>query len=53
MGELIVVDVSMGTSWAFVPTREGYYAAAAKIDEIIQQGHRVGGDIGKIKSYTG
>ena len=43
----------MGCSWSFVATREGYYAARAKIDEILQKGHLVGGDISKVMSYTG
>ena len=53
MGNIIIKDVTMGRSWSFVPTPEGYFAAAAKIDEIKQQGHLVGGDIGRVKSYTG
>lgn len=43
----------MGISWSFVAIKEGYYAARAKIDEITQKGHRVGGDVGKVMSYTG
>lgn len=53
MGDIIIRDETMGQSWRFSPTREGYYAAAAKIDEIIQKGHRVGGDIGRVRAYTG
>ena len=53
MGDIVIKDLSMGTSWVFTPTREGYCAAATKIDEIIQQGHRAGGDIGRVRSYTG
>ena len=53
MGDIIIKDVTMGTSYSFTPTREGYFAAKAKIDEIIQKGHEVGGDIGRVRSYTG
>lgn len=53
MGTIIIRDETMGISYEFQPTREGYYAAAAKIDEITQKGHRAGGDIGRVRSYTG
>ncbi len=53
MGDIIIKDITMGTSYCFTPTKEGYFAARAKIDEIIQQGHRVGGDVGRVTSYTG
>ncbi len=53
MGDIIIRDETMGISYRFSPTREGYYAAAAKIDEITQKGHRVSGDIGRVRSYTG
>ena len=53
MGDIIIRDETMNISYRFTPTREGYYAAAAKIEEIIQKGHRVGGDIGRVRSYTG
>ena len=53
MGNIIIRDESTGQSWSFVPTREGYYMAAAKIDEIVQKGHHVGGDIGRVRSFTG
>lgn len=43
----------MGTSYAFVPTKEGYYAADAKIQEIIGQGHRVGGDVARVRRFVG
>ena len=43
----------MGTSYAFVATREGYFAADAKIQEIIGMGHRVGGDVAKVRNYVG
>ena len=48
---LIIRDETMGRSWSFVATREGYYAAYAKIEEIIGLGHRVGGDVAKVRSY--
>ena len=53
VGNIIIRDESTGQSWSFVPTREGYYMAAAKIDEIVQKGHHVGGDIGRVRSFTG
>ena len=53
MGDIVIKDLTMGQSWAFTPTSAGYYAAAAKIEEITQQGHRVGGDVGRVRSYTG
>lgn len=43
----------MGRSWSYTPIPAGYYAAAAKIEEIVQMGHRVGGDIARVKAYTG
>ena len=51
VGNIIIRDESTGQSWSFVPTREGYYEASAKIDEIIQKGHRVGGDVGRVRDY--
>lgn len=53
MGNIIIKDITMGQSWSFTPTREGYYSASAKIEEITQQGHQVGGDVGRVKAYTG
>jgi len=53
VGDIIIKDITMGTSYRFTPTKEGYYAAKAKIDEIIQKGHRAGGDIGRVTSFTG
>ena len=50
---IIIYDVTMGTSFPFVATREGYFAADAKIKEIIQLGHEVGGDIAKVRAYVG
>ena len=49
---IIIKDETMGISWSFVPTREGYFRARAKIDEIIQKGHLVGGDISRVMDYT-
>ena len=50
LGDIIIRDDTMGQSWCFTPTREGYFMAAAKIEEIIQKGHRVGGDVGRVKA---
>jgi len=43
----------MGESYSFVVTKEGYYAAYAKIEEIIGKGHKVGGDVAKVRSFVG
>lgn len=53
VGDIIIKDVTMNQSWSFTPTREGYFAASAKIDEIEQKGHKVGGDVGRVRSFTG
>ena len=49
---IIIIDETMGRSWSFVATREGYYQAYARIKAIEQQGHRVGGDVGKVMAYV-
>ena len=48
---IIIRDDTMGRSWAFVATDEGYHQAYAKIQEIIQMGHKVGGDVAKVRAY--
>ena len=50
---IIIRDETMGESFAFVTTREGYYAAYAKILQIEQSGHRVGGDVARVMNYVG
>lgn len=50
---LIIKDETMGTSWSFVATSSGYAEAYAKIQEIVGQGHRVGGDVAKVRAYMG
>ncbi|MBO7717930.1 hypothetical protein J6S37_00325 [Candidatus Saccharibacteria bacterium] len=50
---IIIRDETMNQSWSFTPSREGYHAAYAKIVEIQQKGHRVGGDVGRVMSYVG
>lgn len=50
---IIIIDVTMGQSFKFVPTREGYYAADAKIQEIEGMGHKVGGDVARVRAYVG
>ncbi len=50
---IIIKDLTMGASYSFVATREGYMAADAKIQEIIGQGHKVGGDVAKVRAYVG
>ncbi len=50
---LIIRDETMNQSYEFVATREGYMAADAKIQEIVGKGHRVGGDVAKVRAYVG
>lgn len=50
---IIIYDVTMGQSFQFVPTREGYFAADAKIQEIVGMGHKVGGDVARVRAYVG
>ena len=49
---IIIQDIDEGKSWSFVPTKEGYYSAYAKIIEIQQKCHRVGGDVGRVMSFV-
>lgn len=53
MGDIIIEDKTLGRSYNFTPTSEGYFRAQAKIQEIVQQGHQVAGDISRVMSYTG
>ena len=53
MGDIIISDETMGQSFAYTPTAAGYFAAAAKIDEITQLEHKVGGDVGRVRAFTG
>ncbi|MBR3180348.1 hypothetical protein IKF57_02340 [Candidatus Saccharibacteria bacterium] len=50
---IIIRDETMGQSFPFVATKEGYFAADAKIQEIVGMGHKVGGDIAKVRAYCG
>ena len=50
---IIIRDETMNVSYSFVATREGYFAADAKIREIIGMGHKVGGDVAKVRDYVG
>lgn len=50
---IIIKDESLGKSWSFVATREGYMAALAKIEEITRSGHKVGGDVARVMNYIG
>ncbi len=50
---IIIEDLTMGRSYSFVATREGYFQAYAKIQEIVGMGHRIGGDVSKVYSYIG
>lgn len=43
----------MNESYSFTPTHEGYMAAAAKIQEINDQGHLAGGDLARVRAYVG
>ena len=53
VGDIIIRDETMGQSFAYTPTTAGYFAASAKIDEITQLGHKVGGDVGRVRAFTG
>lgn len=53
MGTIIIRDETMNRSYEFSTDRSGYYAADAKIQEIIGMGHRVGGDVGRVRAYCG
>ncbi len=53
MGEIVIRDESMGMSWVYQPTNTGYAEAYQKILEIVQAGHRVGGDVGRVQSFMG
>lgn len=50
---IIILDETMNKSYQFVAIRQGFLDAAAKIREIKQQGHVVGGDIGRVAGYLG
>ena len=50
---IIIEDITMGRTYSFVATREGYFEADAKIKEILGMGHQVGGDIGRVRAYVG
>ena len=49
---IIIIDETMGQSYSFVPTSEGYAEAYAKIEEIIGMGHKVGGDIARVREFV-
>lgn len=48
---IIIIDETMGVSYSFVATREGYAEAYAKIEEIVGLGHRVSGDVARVREY--
>lgn len=50
---IIIIDETMGQSFAFTAVHEGYCEAYAKIQEIIGMGHKVGGDVAKVRQYLG
>ena len=50
---LIIIDETMGRSWSFVATPQGYADAYARIQAITGQGHKVGGDVAKVMGYMG
>lgn len=51
--DIIIKDLTMGQSWRFTAVRSGYAEAYAKIQEIIQKGHAVGGDVARVRSVMG
>lgn len=50
---IIIIDETMGESFAFVAIKSGYAAAYAKIQEIIGLGHKVGGDVARVYGFFG
>lgn len=50
---LIIRDETMGQTFTFHTDRAGYYAADAKIQEIVGMGHKVGGDVAKVRAFCG
>ena len=49
---IIVYDVSIGECYSFTATREGYYAAKARIQAIYQLGHECKCDrMGEVLNY--
>ncbi len=52
---MIVRDEDTRESWDIPPTKEGYAEAAAKIQSIVERGHRIGDDnsgtISKVDEY--
>ncbi len=48
---IIIRDETLGESYSFVPTHEGYRAAYATIQSIQSMGHKISGDVGKVLSY--
>ena len=49
---IIIIDETMGQSFSFVPTTEGYAQAYAKIEEIVGKGHKVGGDVARVREFV-
>lgn len=49
---IIIKNLSTGESKSFTPTREGYMAAYAYIQSIIEAGHRAGGDVSRVYNYV-
>lgn len=53
MGDIVIRDETMGESRTFTPTVAGYAQADAYMQSIVQQGHKVGGDVGRVTDYMG
>ncbi len=50
---IIIIDVTLGESYSFVATDQGYRDAYATIQSITHKGHKVGGDVGRVMNYIG
>ena len=50
---IIIRDETMNLSYSFVPTKEGYCEALAKIRAIVGAGHVAGGDLSRVEYYFG
>lgn len=50
---IIIRDETMHESYSFVPTKEGYCEALAKIRAIVGAGHVAGGDLSRVEYYFG
>ncbi len=48
---IVIRDETMNVSYTFQPTKEGYRDAYATIQAIRNNGHMVGGDVGRVMAF--